>query len=62
MRHHAVSVSTKAGHGTRFANGQVYNYSGGLTTGSGIASYWVSPVTASRTRTGLPTLTAKTVG
>ena len=39
-----------------------YNYSGGPIMGSTIDSYWVSPATASRSRTGLPDLTANTTG
>ncbi len=39
-----------------------YNFSGGPVTGSTIKSYWVSPAVATRTRTGLPDLTAKAVG
>ncbi len=39
-----------------------YNYKGGPITGSTIDSYWVSAPTASRTRTGLPALTANATG
>jgi RHS repeat-associated protein len=39
-----------------------YNYANGPITGSTINSYWVSPATASRTRTGLPALTANATG
>lgn len=39
-----------------------YNYSGGPVTGSTINSYWVSPATATRSRTGLPDLTANATG
>ncbi|GLY86076.1 RHS repeat-associated core domain-containing protein [Actinoallomurus iriomotensis] len=39
-----------------------YNYSGGPVIGSTINSYWVSPATAARSRTGLPDLTANATG
>ena len=39
-----------------------YNYNGGPVTGSTINSYWVSAPTASRSRTGLPALTANATG
>ncbi|MBS2966505.1 hypothetical protein KGA66_25925 [Actinocrinis puniceicyclus] len=39
-----------------------YNYEGGAVTSSTIDSYWVSAPTASRTRTGLPALTANATG
>ncbi|MFC0038644.1 RHS repeat-associated core domain-containing protein [Actinomadura rayongensis] len=38
-----------------------YDYSGGPVTGSTITSYWTSPAVATRTRTGLPALTANAV-
>lgn len=38
-----------------------YNFEGGPVVGSTIASYWVSPATATRTRTGLDSLTANAV-
>ncbi|MBO2460309.1 RHS repeat-associated core domain-containing protein [Actinomadura violacea] len=39
-----------------------YNYAGGKSTGSTINSYWVSDPVASRSRTGLPALTANVSG
>ncbi|GAA4617171.1 RHS repeat-associated core domain-containing protein [Actinoallomurus liliacearum] len=39
-----------------------YNYADGPATGSTINSYWVSPPTATRARTGLPDLTATASG
>ncbi|MEZ0090137.1 polymorphic toxin-type HINT domain-containing protein [Streptacidiphilus sp. EB129] len=39
-----------------------YTYDGGPVDHSTISSYWVSPATATRTRTGLPALTANAVG
>lgn len=39
-----------------------YNYAGGPVTGSTIDSYWVSAATATRTRSGLPALTARATG
>ena len=39
-----------------------YNFKGGPKTGSTITSYWVSPAQATRTRTGLPPLTANFTG
>ncbi|MCO5974830.1 RHS repeat domain-containing protein [Actinoallomurus soli] len=39
-----------------------YNYAGGSVTGSTINSYWVSPATATRARSGLPALTATATG
>jgi RHS repeat-associated protein len=39
-----------------------YNYSGGPVTDSTIDSYWVSAPVASRSRTGLPALTANATG
>ena len=40
----------------------VYNYSGGPVDHSSISSYWVSAAAATRTRTGLPSLTANATG
>lgn len=39
-----------------------YNFAGGPVTTSSINSYWVSGATATRTRTGLPALTANATG
>jgi RHS repeat-associated protein len=39
-----------------------YNFAGGPVTGSAIYSYWVSAAAATRTRTGLPDLTANATG
>jgi RHS repeat-associated protein len=39
-----------------------YTYNGGAVDHSTINSYWVSPATATRTRSGLPDLTANAVG
>ena len=39
-----------------------YDFSGGPVTGSTINSYWVSAAAATRTRTGLPALTANATG
>jgi RHS repeat-associated protein len=39
-----------------------YNFAGGSILGSTIDSYWVSPATATRDRTGLPALTANATG
>ncbi|WP_377272885.1 RHS repeat-associated core domain-containing protein [Peterkaempfera sp. SMS 1(5)a] len=39
----------------------VYRGDGGAVDNSAISSFWVSPATATRTRTGLPDLTANTV-
>jgi RHS repeat-associated protein len=39
-----------------------YNFAGGPVDNSTIDSYWVSPAAASRTRSGLPDLTANAVG
>ncbi|NUP43860.1 MAG: RHS repeat-associated core domain-containing protein, partial [Streptomyces sp.] len=39
-----------------------YDYAGGPVTGSTVTSYWVSAPTATRTRSGLPALTANATG
>ncbi|MBC3840484.1 RHS repeat protein [Streptacidiphilus sp. 4-A2] len=39
-----------------------YTYNGGPVDSSTINSYWVSPATATRTRSGLPAVTANVVG